>query len=105
LIPSEQIYERMGKLIRSRRKKLNLTQDDLAQRVTLKRTSITNIEKGRQKIQVHTLFELAAALEVDPVTLIPSPKAQETDAIKERVKGFRPDEREFVKSVLSNKPE
>jgi transcriptional regulator with XRE-family HTH domain len=69
------------------------------------RTSITNIEKGRQKIQVHTLFDLAAALEVDPVTLIPSLKASETDIFRERVKGMRPDEREFVKSVLSSKSE
>ena len=105
MIPNEQIYELMGKLIRSRRKKLNLTQDDLARRVNLMRTSITNIEKGRQKIQVHTLFDLAAALEVDPVTLIPSLKASETDIFRERVKGMRPDEREFVKSVLSSKSE
>jgi len=95
----------MGKLVRARRKKLDLTQDDLAQRVNLKRTSITNIEKGRQKIQLHTLFDLAAALEVDPVTLIPSLKAAEAETIRERVRGMRPDEREFVKSVLSSKPE
>lgn len=105
MIPSNQIYEQMGKLVRARRKKLDLTQDDLAQRVNLKRTSITNIEKGRQKIQLHTLFDLAAALEVDPVTLIPSLKAAEAETIRERVRGMRPDEREFVKSVLSSKPE
>lgn len=105
MIASKQIYEQMGKLIRARRKKLELTQDDLAQRVHLKRTSITNIEKGRQKIQIHTLFDLAVALEVEPATLLPPLKATETDTIRERVRGMRPDEREFVKSVLSPNPE
>lgn len=102
---SDQVYELIGRLVRARRTKLELTQEDLAQRVGLKRTSITNIEKGRQKIQVHTLFELATALEVDPSALVPSFKTLEPDNLKARVKGMRPDEREFVKSVLTSKSE
>ena len=105
MISSDLIYESIGKLVRIRRERLNLTQDDLAQRVGLKRTSITYIEKGRQRIQVHTLYDLATALEVDLPALVPAFKPLEPDTLKARVKGMRPDEREFVKSVLTSQSE
>jgi len=105
LISSDLIYQSIGKLVRIRREKLNLTQDDLAQRVGLKRTSITNIEKGRQRIQVHTLYDLATALEVDLPALVPTFKTLEPDMLKARVKGMRGEEREFVKSVLTSQSE
>jgi len=95
----------MGRLIRARRKQINVTQEGLAERVNLTRTSITNIEKGRQKIQVHTLFDIAAALDVSANVLLPVLRGQEPETVKERVKGLKPDEREFARSVLSTKSE
>jgi transcriptional regulator with XRE-family HTH domain len=102
---TDEIYKQMGRLIRVRRKKIEVTQEELAQRINLTRTSITNIEKGRQKIQVHTLFDIAAALDVSPYTLLPIPRGQESETVKERVKGLKPDEREFARSVLTTKSE
>jgi transcriptional regulator with XRE-family HTH domain len=52
-----------------------LTQEGLAQLVSLTRTSITNIEKGRQKILLHTLRDIADALQVQVATLVPQPAA------------------------------
>ena len=101
-----EIYQRIGKLIRMKRlaiKPRPLTQEELAQRVHLKRTSITNIEKGRQKLLVHTLFDIAAALDVPTADLIPAPKTQ--DGSVRELKGLKPDEREFARSVLSKKAE
>ena len=102
---TEHIYEQIGRLIRARRKKIDITQEDLAQRVNLKRTSITNIERGRQKFQVHTLFDIARALDVLPAALIPPVEAQALDIVKDRMRKLRPDEREFAKSVLASKQE
>lgn len=102
---TEEIYKQLGKLIRARRKKIDVTQEELGERVHLTRTSITNIEQGRQRIQVHTLFDIAAALDVAPTTLIPTVKTEVSEAVKERVKGLKPDEREFARSVLSTKSE
>ena len=48
----------------------NMTQSELATVIGLTRTSVTNIEKGRQKLLVHSLFEIAAALGISPVKLI-----------------------------------
>lgn len=57
-------YKSLGDLIRRRRKQLKLTQEALAARLRVSRASIANIETGRQKVLVHQLFELAAALKM-----------------------------------------
>jgi len=67
------LYELFGQRVRKARKACKLTQEELASRVTMTRTSVTNIEKGRQKLLLHTLFDLAAALEVPVGHLIPEP--------------------------------
>ena len=51
-----------------------MTQEKLGRMVGLSRTSITNIEKGRQHIALHQLFDLANALNVQPHVLLPEPK-------------------------------
>ncbi len=67
------LYEALGRLVRSHRERAQLTQDELARRVGMTRTSITNIESGRQKVQIHTLYQIARSLEVSPNALLPSP--------------------------------
>jgi transcriptional regulator with XRE-family HTH domain len=48
-----------------------MTQDTLAQKLSLTRTSIINIEKGRQQVLVHTLADIASALGVPIAELMP----------------------------------
>ena len=69
-----QIGKRIGELRRLRVPPLS--QQDLAKRVGLTRVSITNIENGRHRIQVHTLYAIARALEVPVVQLL-------TDSLKQ----------------------
>jgi DNA-binding XRE family transcriptional regulator len=47
-----------------------LTQDALAKKAALTRTSIINIEKGRQQVLVHTLVDIARALDISPADLL-----------------------------------
>jgi transcriptional regulator with XRE-family HTH domain len=49
----------------------SLTQEALATKTALTRTSIINIEKGRQQILLHTLVGIAQALRVPLTDLIP----------------------------------
>lgn len=63
-------YKNLGKKIKQFRLKLNLTQQDLGDLVGLTRTSIVNIEAGRQKILFHTLYDFAIALKINPKRLI-----------------------------------
>src|ERR1700730_18235230 len=55
-----------------------LTQDALAKRTALTRTSIINIEKGRQQILLHTLVGIAHSLQVSVADLIPDPDSIES---------------------------
>ena len=68
---AEWIYREFGDRLRNQRKNSKLTQDGLAERVGLSRTSITNIEKGRQHITLHMLYILSDVLGVSPVDLLP----------------------------------
>jgi transcriptional regulator with XRE-family HTH domain len=72
----EAFYREFGRRLRQTREQGNvaLTQHDLAERVGLSRTSITNIEKGKQHISLHMLFKLANALGIAPTELLPDPQ-------------------------------
>lgn len=64
------VYRELGQRIQRRRKELKLTQEELGSRVGLSRTSITNIEKGRQHVLLHVLLDFGKALELPPEMLI-----------------------------------
>lgn len=70
------VYRAVGAAIRRRRLRRGLTQAQLAQRVSLSRTSITNIEAGRQKLLVHTLLTIAEVLGLAPSELLPDAKVE-----------------------------
>lgn len=67
------IYGRIGAVIRSRRKVLDKTQEDLARELGISRGSLANIETGRQNVLVHQLYRIAAQLKLAPVDLLPQP--------------------------------
>lgn len=56
------------------RRRKGLTQEALAKRLqpAQTRASISNIEKGGQRVLAHTLVQLAAALETGVTELLPS---------------------------------
>jgi transcriptional regulator with XRE-family HTH domain len=62
-------YKSLGARIRELRGS-NLSQEQLARAVSLTRTSIVNIESGRQKLLLHNLFRIAEVLCVRPADLI-----------------------------------
>lgn len=96
-------YEEVGRRIRDARKRRNpkLTQQGLAELVSLTRTSITNVERGCQKFLLHTLADLAKALQVEPASLLPrlegEPERNLEDALKDRPRS----EKEWIKSAVN----
>jgi transcriptional regulator with XRE-family HTH domain len=68
-------YKQIGMTLRGAREALSMTQSELAHVVGLSRTSLTNIELGRQRILVDQLAELANALHIPVATLIPERSA------------------------------
>jgi transcriptional regulator with XRE-family HTH domain len=65
------LHAALGKRIREQRESSNLTQAELADRVKISRTSLTNMESGRQRVLVDQLYRLAGALAVGPEDLLP----------------------------------
>lgn len=73
VIDVDPFYQAFGNLVRLHREgRKDLTQEKLGLLVGLSRTSITNIEKGRQHIALHQLFALANALKIRPEVLLPA---------------------------------
>ena len=68
------LYEQLGRTIAKVREEKDYSQEKLAKKVRLTRTSITNIERGRQRIQLHTLYMIADILKVELSELLPSRK-------------------------------
>lgn len=81
-----EIYEALGRLVRSHRERLGRTQADVALVAGLSRASIANIEKGRQRILLHDLYSLAQALGVEAATLLPDLPASGLNSARPKIK-------------------
>ena len=70
---AERFYRELGDRIRQHRERSerSMTQEELGRRVKLSRTSIVNIEKGRQHLAAHQVYQFAEALKVRPAALLP----------------------------------
>jgi transcriptional regulator with XRE-family HTH domain len=88
----EDFYVRLGEHIRAARTASGVTQQAMADRLGLNRTTMVNIEKGRQRLSVHQLVDLADALGCEPCDLLPG-KPLESESAEPRD--------EFVARVLA----
>jgi transcriptional regulator with XRE-family HTH domain len=66
-----ELYREIGTRIRRERDSLGFSQIDLATEVGLTRTSIVNIESGRQRLPIHVLYSIASAMGVSAYCLLP----------------------------------
>jgi transcriptional regulator with XRE-family HTH domain len=71
------IYTQIGKCIEMARKAANVDQETLAHKLGLTRTSVSNFENGKQRIQIDTLYRIAAYLGIDARDLLPPPISPE----------------------------
>ena len=86
----DRIYRVFGSRLREIREQADVTQEELARRVDLSRTSITNIEKGRQRILLHQLVDFADALKVPASELMPKTEPAARNCAKTWLKSSRP---------------
>ena len=94
------LYRVVGNRIRQARLDLGLTQEALAEAVSLTRTSITNIEKGRQNLLVHKLISFADALQVAPADLLPQ-SGDGLGGTMEQIVSNQPDDtQQFLRDAL-----
>lgn len=60
----------LGEALRSRRKALGISQEELADKAGLHRTYVSDVERGTRNVTVKNLFRLATALQIPTSTLI-----------------------------------
>jgi transcriptional regulator with XRE-family HTH domain len=92
----DDFYPEFGRRVRLARRRAHLSQDTLGRLTGLNRTSITNIEAGRQRIPLHLLLDFATALDVEPVELLPDGRPPGL-----RLEGIPKEHRTFVENVLN----
>ncbi len=66
----EPIYQLFGARVRQIRDALGMTQDELRKKVGLTRTSIANIEAGRQRVLLADVQKFSNAFNVNPSRLM-----------------------------------
>jgi transcriptional regulator with XRE-family HTH domain len=102
--PKGAFYEQLGKSLTKARRDRRLTQGRLAAAVSVSRTSITNIAKGRQIVPVHLLAKLAQTLNVAIADLIPSSEGREADVgVDLHLSALQPEQREWAARVLARR--
>lgn len=77
MIDDGRLYPLLGERLRKLREeyqspKGRMTQAELAGLVGLERTSITNIEKGAQKVPLHVLYRICEVLNAHAIAVLPS---------------------------------
>lgn len=98
-----QFYQDVGLRVRDARKKANnMTQKALAMNVGLTRTSLTNIEKGRQKLLLHTFTEIAVALGVEAIDLLPDKNKPLNGLGVNLPASLAPEERGFIERAIGS---
>lgn len=65
------LYRKIGELVKQRRVDLGLGQAEVALAAGLTRTSISNLEKGRQRVPLHVLYKICSALDVEVSSILP----------------------------------
>lgn len=101
---NDQLYEEIGRRIREQRDKLNWTQQELSEKMNFTRSSIANIELGRQKIQIHILYEFSSVLGVSPFDLLPQfSEIERNSVIPVKTTNLDTESLTFLQRILSNK--
>ncbi|MFF5006962.1 helix-turn-helix domain-containing protein [Streptomyces phaeochromogenes] len=101
----DRFYVSVGDRIRGARSAARLTQAQLATSLGLARSSIANIESGRQRLPLHVFALISETLNVNVAELLPDLREEqstpELSNISERLHDADESSRDFVNSALA----
>lgn len=67
------VYQIIGERLKNRREEVGISQVELAENIKeIGRTSISNIEKGRQQTPIHVLYKICNELAIDINSILPT---------------------------------
>ena len=96
----EPFYREFGDGLRRAREARGMSQTTVATGVGLSRTSVANIERGRQRIALHLLLDFARVLEVEPASLIPQSTDQGVGEVEHQLRELPADYQVSFRRVL-----
>ena len=99
---SARLHAHIGRMIKNARTKKKISQEKLGESVKLTRTSITNIEKGRHRILLDTLWQISNILDVTLLELLPKQSNEKIPLDKILPKHISNDERNWIKEVIED---
>jgi transcriptional regulator with XRE-family HTH domain len=100
----DRFYLELGRRVRDARSDAGVTQAHLAEAIQMTRSSVANLEAGRQRVPLHLLFAIADSLGVEAHSLLPvrEPQAhlslQELDELSRRP--LSQEDRSFLRTTL-----
>jgi len=100
-VDSAAFYKDVGRRVRAARQSKRLTQDAVANRLSLKRASITNIENGRQQLLAHTLMQLADVLCVSIYSLLPAKTEDAAETLSAALKTRPEPEQRWIRAAVA----
>ena len=71
---NELLYQQLGEAIKTIRASTGISQEELASSINVKRTSIANIESGRQNATLSLLYKITYILKINLVDFLPDTK-------------------------------
>lgn len=66
------LYQILGERIKAQRESKKMNQSDLGDKVGIGRTSISNIEKGRQKPPLSVIYKICHELDLEVYSVLPT---------------------------------
>ena len=102
---SERLAKRLGRHIAERRKQLEWTQEQVAERVNVDAETISRFERGANLPSLLTLEKLSTALHLTVGDLLSKQRteaANETAVFDALIARLSPDERAFVMDMVRN---
>lgn len=94
----DEFYIKLGENVRHHRDKRKLKQETVAAHLGKSRITISNIESGRQRIQLHSLVILARYLQTTIEELLPSLEQVDIDSLNKF-------EKKIANTEISHNPE
>lgn len=95
------LYAEFGRRVKAARLDAGLTQARLAEAIGLTRTSVANIEAGRQRTLLEAAYRIADAVGRTPHSLLPEPAALRSQArLPAAVEQQTPDVRQWIINLV-----
>jgi transcriptional regulator with XRE-family HTH domain len=101
----ERFYLAVGARVREARTAARMTQAQLAEGLGLTRSSVANLEAGRQRVPLHVFAMIVDTLETEPSKLLPRdfsiPEKPNLDNLDEHLADVDESSRDFIEGALA----